>query len=476
VANEVEMSKRRSTNCYEDDDYRRRPLAFQSISSVLFHRTPQVFISKGIVDTVARIPSCPLCTSGKYSLRYRHQFIATPLWSTRFKTGKRDERYRKHQVTSGALEDKTEEGGIDNSMDTVNSEQSKILTEEDGSTESPSQSIAGIEETAETKDASTKKQVSGKGRKGESGSRFRVLFDEIEVGQEYVGKVRKVTNYGAFIDIGCFTDGLLHVSQMSDTYVKDPAEIVKVGDEIKVRVVNKKPEKKEFSLSIRPPKAVKKREEPQDIAPTKAEENNDKTDSNNDSESFKVRGKSSISRLQRIGFSANLESSTDDSNKATSRVGSNARRPPRESSGKGSPSMRASLKKLARETDEQKFVQGTVVSITEFGVFVDFGGPSDGLIHISEVTEDKLEKDESGNRKINLSVGDKVQVRVIHVDVNRSRVSLSMKPFALSAKKQLQEDLAAANESQPEFESVLALALRKALQEKEAELATKSRH
>jgi len=34
-----------------------------------------------------------------------------------------------------------------------------------------------------------------------------VLFDEIEVGQEYVGKVRKVTNYGAFIDIGCFTDG-----------------------------------------------------------------------------------------------------------------------------------------------------------------------------------------------------------------------------------------------------------------------------
>jgi len=40
----------------------------------------------------------------------------------------------------------------------------------------------------------------------------------------------------------------------------------------------------------------------------------------------------------------------------------------------------------------------------------------------------------------------------------------------------LQEDLAAANESQPEFESVLALALRKALQEKEAELATKSRH
>jgi len=270
--------------------------------------------------------------------------------------------------------------------------------------------------------------------------------------------------------------GLLHVSQMSDTYVKDPADFVKVGDEIKVRVVNKKPEKKEFSLSIRPPKAVKKREEPQDIAPTKEEENNDKTDSNNDNDSFKVRGKSSISRLQRIGFSANLESSTDDSNKATSRVGSNARRPPRESSGKGSPSMRASLKKLARETDEQKFVQGTVVSITEFGVFVDFGGPSDGLIHISEVTEDKLEKDESGNRKINLSVGDKVQVRVIHVDVNRSRVSLSMKPFALSAKKQLQEDLAAANESQPEFESVLALALRKALQEKEAELATKSRH
>ncbi|KAK4525427.1 hypothetical protein GAYE_SCF12G3335 [Galdieria yellowstonensis] len=67
-------------------------------------------------------------------------------------------------------------------------------------------------------------------------------------------------------------------------------------------------------------------------------------------------------------------------------------------------------------------------------------------------------------------------MRVIHVDVNRSRDSLSMKPFALSAKKQVQEDLAVANESQPEFESVLALALRKALLGKEAELATKYRH
>ena len=46
-----------------------------------------------------------------------------------------------------------------------------------------------------------------------------------------------VTNFGAFVDIGVHQDGLVHVSQLADTFVKDPRDVVKAGDIVKVRVV-----------------------------------------------------------------------------------------------------------------------------------------------------------------------------------------------------------------------------------------------
>ncbi|GJQ10994.1 hypothetical protein GpartN1_g2785.t1 [Galdieria partita] len=448
---------------------RNRSVAFQNVSTWFSHSTPQ--LAKGILFAASRLSTCPFCPRWKrqsnYSLPWQ---IHSPLSNHRHFSSSREETVLRYEILASLEEGSKKEETVGNQWETENDTEQWKASET--AMESESQPNSTIEETTEPEDSVPKKSQVDKGRKGETGSRFRVLFDEIQVGQEYMGKVRKVTNYGAFIDIGCFTDGLLHVSQMSDTFVKDPADIVKVGEEVKVRVINKKPEKKEFSLSIRPPKVVQKREEEQTTTPTSDKDSKNRT---NDDEYSKVRGRSSVSRLQRMGISMNFGEGADDSSKATTRVDSNNTRKPRVPSTRDSPSMRASLRKLARETDEQKFIKGTVVSITEFGAFVDFGGPSDGLIHISEVTEDLLEKDDSGNRKIKVSVGDEVQVRVIHVDVNRSRVSLSMKPFAMSAKKQLQEDLAAANENQPEFESVLALALRKALQEKEAELATQSR-
>ncbi|EME30376.1 RNA binding S1 domain protein [Galdieria sulphuraria] len=432
-----------------------RPVAFQNVP---------LLSAQGIFVAASRLAICQSCPGWKGHRRYTFQWVTTSpfLSSNCYVRRTRVERYGKFETLASLEEERKTEEGVSNL------EQSHAI---ENTAETPLQPISVTEEAAETEESSPKKSQVNKGRKSETGSRFRVLFDEIEVGQEYVGKVRKVTNYGAFVDIGCFTDGLLHVSQMSDTFVNDPTDIVKVGDEVKVRVVNKKPERKEFSLSIRPPRVVKKREEQQVATPMKEMDSKNNTD---DNEYAKVRGRSSVSRLQRMGISMDVESA-DDSSNPTARVASNVRKS-RMSSTKGSSSMKASFRKLARETDEQKFIKGTVVSVTEFGAFVDFGGPSDGLIHISEVTEDWLEKDDSGSRKIKVSVGDEVQVRVINVDVNRSRVSLSMKPFAMSAKKQLQEDLAAANENQPEFESMLALALRKALQEKEAELATQSRH
>ncbi len=65
------------------------------------------------------------------------------------------------------------------------------------------------------------------------------------------GTVRNVVDFGAFVDIGVKQDGLVHISQMSDRFVKNPMDIVSVGDEVKVRIVEVDPGRNRISLSMR---------------------------------------------------------------------------------------------------------------------------------------------------------------------------------------------------------------------------------
>ena len=67
---------------------------------------------------------------------------------------------------------------------------------------------------------------------------------------ELKGTVRNVASFGAFVDIGLHDDGLLHISKMSKTYVKDPKEIVNVGDIITVYVSDINKEKEKIQLSL----------------------------------------------------------------------------------------------------------------------------------------------------------------------------------------------------------------------------------
>jgi polyribonucleotide nucleotidyltransferase len=69
-------------------------------------------------------------------------------------------------------------------------------------------------------------------------SMIKALTEEVEVGRVYNGKVKKVTNFGAFCEIAPGKEGLVHVSELSDTFVKDVASVVKVGDEFKVKVIS----------------------------------------------------------------------------------------------------------------------------------------------------------------------------------------------------------------------------------------------
>jgi len=66
---------------------------------------------------------------------------------------------------------------------------------------------------------------------------IRGITDEIEIGRIYAGKVKRVTTFGAFVEIAPNKDGLVHVSELADRFVKDVESVVKVGDEFKVKVI-----------------------------------------------------------------------------------------------------------------------------------------------------------------------------------------------------------------------------------------------
>jgi uncharacterized protein len=74
---------------------------------------------------------------------------------------------------------------------------------------------------------------------------------DLEVGMKLEGVVSNVANFGAFVDIGVHQDGLVHVSHLSDTFVKDPKEAVKVGDIVKVTVLEVDVARKRISLSMK---------------------------------------------------------------------------------------------------------------------------------------------------------------------------------------------------------------------------------
>ncbi len=63
--------------------------------------------------------------------------------------------------------------------------------------------------------------------------------------------ITNVTRFGAFADIGVHQDGLIHVSQLADRFVKDPAEVVKVRQQVEVRVLEVDCERKRISLSMK---------------------------------------------------------------------------------------------------------------------------------------------------------------------------------------------------------------------------------
>jgi uncharacterized protein len=74
---------------------------------------------------------------------------------------------------------------------------------------------------------------------------------DLKPGMMLEGTVTNVAAFGAFVDIGVHQDGLVHVSQLADRFIKDPHEVVKAGDVVKVRVVEVDVPRKRIGLTMR---------------------------------------------------------------------------------------------------------------------------------------------------------------------------------------------------------------------------------
>ncbi len=76
-------------------------------------------------------------------------------------------------------------------------------------------------------------------------------LDDLKTGMELTGTVRNVIDFGAFVDVGVHEDGLVHISQITDRFIKHPSEVLKVGDVVKVWVLSVDTSKKRISLTMR---------------------------------------------------------------------------------------------------------------------------------------------------------------------------------------------------------------------------------
>jgi small subunit ribosomal protein S1 len=162
------------------------------------------------------------------------------------------------------------------------------------------------------------------------------VIEELEEGKVYTGRVTSLANFGAFINING-ADGLVHLSELSWDHIEHPREVLEVGQEVKVKVINVDKDKKRIGLSVR--------------------------------------------ALQSDPWRSRVEKYS---------VG--------------------------------QLVEGVITRLTKFGAFARLEGDIEGLIHISEIAEHRIE-----HPKEVLKEGEVKSLRVIRIDPDQHRIGLSLR-------------------------------------------------
>ncbi len=259
----------------------------------------------------------------------------------------------------------------------------------------------------------------------EAEAKAKELWDSLAVGQIVRGQVRTIMPYGAFVDIGG-ADGLLHVSDMSHTRVDNPETIVKVGEQIEVKVLSVDSEARRISLGLKQtlpdPWAQVESKWPVDDVVT------GRVTKLADFGAFVelepgVEGLIPISEMsfERVKSPAGIVNEGDMVKVRVIGVDAAKQR------------ISLSLKRVGDDPwigasirwPEGSIVEGRVSRIAEFGAFVKLSAGVEGLVHISELGGDFVRAVGDVVRE-----GDPVQAKVLSVDEDARRISLSMKELA----------------------------------------------
>ena len=259
-------------------------------------------------------------------------------------------------------------------------------------------------------------------------SKREAFFNSVQIGDTVKGTVKSFTSFGAFIDLGGF-DGLLHINDMSWGHVARPKDFVKKGQEIELKVIRLDPAEKRINLSLK-----HFTEDPWIHFEEKYHVNDI------------VKGK--VTKLTEFGAFVELEEGIDGFLHADDISWTKKVKYPGSELTVGQEVQVVVLEcdaenhkikvglKQATENPWKIFaenhkpgttMEGEISSITDFGVFVKAGEGIEGLINKANLSEDRDTPFEEAVKKYN--VGDKINVFVVDVNVEKEKVSFSVREF-----------------------------------------------
>lgn len=267
----------------------------------------------------------------------------------------------------------------------------------------------------------------------ETGEKPRRLKD-LEAGMELPGKVTSIAQYGIFVDVGVGRDGLVHISEMSDTRIDSPNDVVKIGDTVTVRIKSIDQDGRRISLTMRSKERA--------AEPRARRTGGKKNELNREALAAMKVGDTvdgTITGIAPFGVFVDVGVGKDGlvhvSELAEGRVekaedvvqvGQSYTFKILEVDAEGG-RISLSLRRAQRGQRMQQItpgmiLDGTVSGLATFGAFVDVGVGRDGLVHISELSNERIARVEDAVKQ-----GDKVKVRVIEIDSQSKRISLSMR-------------------------------------------------
>jgi small subunit ribosomal protein S1 len=287
--------------------------------------------------------------------------------------------------------------------------------------------------------------------KHKSPSPWQNVEAKYPVNSKHSGEVVNVMSYGAFVKLEPGVEGLVHISEMSWTKrINHPSELVSIGDQIEVQVLNINKDKQEISLGMKqvqpnPWDKVAERYPPGTVisgvvrnltnygAFIEIEEGIDG-----------LLHVSDMSWVRKVGHPSEVVNKGDKVTCVILNVDQERKR------------VALGLKQMANDPWEGdipgrykagQVAKGKVTKLTNFGVFIELEPGLEGLLHISELSEEKVESPEEL-----VKVGDEVEVKVLRVDVGERKIGLSRKRLHWTPEQEQQAEAEEAAQAAPKRE------------------------